>query len=400
MPPERRLVQVQSHAAAAGGPGPHSSSINGTSGSAQLSAWTSLYQRAAEQRPADSSPIILAGGGTLAEPTGLAVLASGALAVTDCTTQTLYLIDPLTDSVLATTAGCGFDRPYSVIAVPAECTATVCVEEHDPQWAQRFALIQRNALEALEGVTTRVEHVGSTSVPGLAAKPIIDIDAIIVDEGQVQAAVEALAPLGYAHRGENGIPGRHSFNYSGPPDGGGKRNFYVCFDGNDSLLNHLMLRDHLRAHPEATAEYSTLKIESARLFPRNIDAYVEAKTGLIVKFLAAAGFEQAGLDAIIEANKQNGPLAEPEEEIEGAERLVVTDRSQHRLVEVDPAGGCQFVSAVGEEGAGIGECNGPRSVALLRLGAEGMRPVRELQYKCQLSFEFSIENAKITWNCP
>ena len=247
MPPPRRLAQVQSHTSA-------SANSSSTSSEQQSAMCASLYQR---EPPSDGAPLLTAEG-MLAEPTGLAVLASGALAVTDCTTQTLYLIDPLADTILARTTDCDFDRPYSLIAVPAEVSATVVVEEYDPHWAERFALIQGNALRALEGVTERVEHVGSTSVPGLAAKPIIDIDAIIADEGQVQAAVAALAPLGYAHQGENGIPGRHAFQYTGPPDGGGNRNFYVCFDGNDALLNHMMLRDYLRSRPEATAEYRSL----------------------------------------------------------------------------------------------------------------------------------------------
>ena len=81
------------------------------------------------------------------------------------------------------------------------------------------------------------------------------------------------------------------------------------------------------------------------------------------------------LEGIIESNQQEGPPAEAVVEVEGAERLIVTDRSHHRLVEVDPAEGCRFVMDLGVEGGGLGEYNGPRSIALLRLGAEGTRPV-------------------------
>ena len=337
----------------------------------------------------------------MAEPTGVAVLASGMLVVSDCTAQKLFQIDPATGAVVAAT-GSGatagerlaeFDRPYDVIAVPAVHTATVRVEAYDPDWTRRFGCIQQRALAALQGITTRIEHVGSTSVPGLAAKPTIDVDVIIADESLLPAAVAALLPLGYAHKGEQGIAGRHAFRYSGPTDGGGKRNFYVCIDGADALKNHLVLRDYLRGHPEAAVEYSSLKVHLAERFPRDIDAYVDGKTGLILRLLAAAGFGD-GLDAIEQANRlqeEEGGEADGAtctEEVVGddtlaaappprpqprkpEERLIVTDRNHHRLVEVamsthmDEHCELTAVATVGAEGASLGEFRGPRSVALL-----------------------------------
>jgi GrpB-like predicted nucleotidyltransferase (UPF0157 family) len=239
----------------------------------------------------------------------------------------------------------------------AAAAATVRVEAHDPDWARRFGCIQERALTALQGITTRIEHAGSTSVPGLAAKPIIDVDAVITDPSLLPAAVAALRPLGYAHRGELGIDGRHAFRYSGPTDGagtpfwrhfisnakrssrnlprqartqdnapkrryicmvflhagGGERNFYVCIDGADALKNHLVLRDHLRGHPEAIAEYSNLKARLAQQFPSDIEAYVDGKTDLIVRMLAEAGFGEEGLDAIEQANRLQ---EEKQEEVE------------------------------------------------------------------------------------
>eukprot|EP01043_Picozoa_sp_COSAG02_P005521 COSAG02_NODE_150_length_33596_cov_61.953966_17_plen_375_part_00 len=321
------------------------------------------------------------GAGELAEPTGLAVLAAGTLAVTDCTTNRTYLFDPLIDEPLATqSSDCDLNRPYSVIAVPKVVTATVNVEPYDPHWAKRFSHIKHSALAALKGVATRIEHVGSTSVPKLAAKPVIDVDVVVASTSELQAAIDALRPLGYAHRGELGIAGRHAFQYMGPPDGGGKRNLYVCLEASDSLLNHLMLRDYLRSHPEAVAEYSAVKLENARRFSRDIDGYVEAKTGLIAQFLAAAGFDPSALSAIVEANKHNDPAVETEIVKDGAESLLVTDRNHHQLVEMDPALNCKFVRAVGSEGAGLGEFNGPRSIALLHLGTRKIMVVSRAQF--------------------
>lgn len=95
--------------------------------------------------------------------------------------------------------------------------------------------------------------------------------------------------------------------------GGGERNFYVCIDGADALKNHLVLRDHLRSHPEAIAEYSNLKARLAQQFPNDIDAYVDGKTDLIVRMLAEAGFGEEGLDAIEQANRLQ---EEKQEEVE------------------------------------------------------------------------------------
>ena len=191
------------------------------------------------------------------------------------------------------------------------------VEDWQPEWARRFDRIQGHLLPALAGVTARVEHVGSTSVPGLAAKPIIDVDIVIPSEAQLAAAIEALAALGYTHEGEKGIAGRHAFEYSGrPDDSGGRRNLYVCIEGAESLRNHLLLRDHLRSHPEAVAEYAALKKQLALRFPDDIDGYVEGKTELILRLLAAEGFGQETLDEIAQANQRPEPKPEPEPEPE------------------------------------------------------------------------------------
>ena len=367
MPAGQRLAQMQRHVVGVGVvAGDASSTCTACSTSAEQK-WLPLYQRAATTA---GYTTVSMDPGSLVEPTGLAVLADGTLAVTDCSTNRLYLVDPLTGSTIVQSSDCDFDRPYSVIAVPTAVTATVVVEQYDPHWAERFRRIQRSAVAALEGVTTRVEHVGSTSVPGLAAKPIIDVDAVVANASQVQEAIAALRPLGYEHQGEKGIAGRHAFRYAGPSDGGGQRNFYVCLDGSDSLLNHVALRDYLRSHPSAAAEYSAAKLENARKYARDIDGYVEAKTGVIVQFLAAAGFDPSALSAIVEANTQTTPAAAPEVAPADAERLLVTDRNHHRLVEVDPADACKFVRAVGRQGAGLGEYRGPRSIALLQLGSE------------------------------
>ena len=99
----------------------------------------------------------------------------------------------------------------------------VVVEPYNPLWQRQFESIRQRVLAALarvRGSTPAVEHVGSTSVPGLAAKPIIDVD-IVVDARQLRETIACLAAAGYVHEGENGIAGRHAFAFEAPDEGGG-----------------------------------------------------------------------------------------------------------------------------------------------------------------------------------
>jgi GrpB-like predicted nucleotidyltransferase (UPF0157 family) len=176
----------------------------------------------------------------------------------------------------------------------------VVVLPYDPAWPARFDALAERLSPALAGLDARVEHVGSTSVPGLAAKPIIDAD-VIVAAADVPAAITALATLGYAHRGDLGVPGRHAFTR---PEGTFAHNLYVCVDGCESLVNHLTLRDHLRAHPDDAAAYGALKLELARRHPDDIDAYIEGKTPFIVDILSRHGMSGDALERITDVNRR------------------------------------------------------------------------------------------------
>jgi len=177
---------------------------------------------------------------------------------------------------------------------------TIEVCDHDPRWADEFERLRAHLWTHLRGLAASIEHVGSTSVPGLAAKPILDVDIIIADEATLQASVSVLAELGWSHRGDLGIPGRHAFTRH--PDFY-PHNLYVCTDDCDALRNHLLLRDHLLASADAVEEYGALKRELAREHPHDIDAYVEGKTAFILGVLAAKGMNQRVLDEIEEINK-------------------------------------------------------------------------------------------------
>ena len=156
----------------------------------------------------------------------------------------------------------------------------VVVEPYDEAWKKDFAAI-RDELEAvLKGPVLRIEHVGSTSVEGLSAKPVIDIDVVISDRSILPEVVSALESIGYSHEGDLGIPGREAFKYEGK-DHLKKHHLYVCAQDAEELKRHIAFRDYLRSNPDAVAEYSRIKEEGARLYPDDIDKYIEHKSPFI-----------------------------------------------------------------------------------------------------------------------
>ena len=156
----------------------------------------------------------------------------------------------------------------------------VVVEPYDEAWKDDFAAI-RDELEAvLNGLVLRIEHVGSTSVEGLSAKPVIDIDVVISDRSILPEVISALESIGYSHEGDLGIPGREAFKYEGK-DHLKKHHLYVCAQDAEELKRHIAFRDYLRSDPDAVAEYSRIKEEGARLYPDDIDKYIEHKSPFI-----------------------------------------------------------------------------------------------------------------------
>lgn len=177
---------------------------------------------------------------------------------------------------------------------------TVEVVAWSPDWAvafERVAADLRTALAAVPGA--RVEHVGSTSVPGLAAKPILDVD-VIVARADVPAAVEALAAVGYVHRGDLGVVGREAFH---PPDEQPRRNVYVCADGTTNVRNHLAVRDTLKARDDLRDAYAAVKLALADDPHMDIDTYIARKSAVVQRVLEASGeFSAAELAAIRRLN--------------------------------------------------------------------------------------------------
>jgi GrpB-like predicted nucleotidyltransferase (UPF0157 family) len=159
----------------------------------------------------------------------------------------------------------------------------IVVVAYDPGWPVRFARLRDTLAAALGRLAVRIEHVGSTAVPGLAAKPIIDLDVVIAARTDLPAIIERLRPVGYAHQGDLGVGGREAFV---APSGGPSHHLYVCAADSAALARHLILRDLLRADPEAAGAYADLKRTLAARHRHDRAAYTDAKTAFIEALLA------------------------------------------------------------------------------------------------------------------
>ncbi len=165
---------------------------------------------------------------------------------------------------------------------------SVIVLPYDPKWKKDFEDIKKEISAAIGDIITGIEHVGSTSVVGLSAKPIIDIDIVISDYSSFEQVVCGLAQIGYHHEGDLGIKDREAFKYSSKPHLQ-KHHLYVCPQNSAELKRHITFRDYLRNHPEAVKRYSEVKEEAARLYPFDIDQYIEYKTPCIEELYSLCG---------------------------------------------------------------------------------------------------------------
>lgn len=169
------------------------------------------------------------------------------------------------------------------------------VVPYDPEWPRVFEQVRAYAWPAIADLALAIEHVGSTAVPGLPAKPVVDACIVVASRDLVPACVERLAEIGYAHRGDLGVPDREAFR---APDGLPRHHLYLSPRGSLSLRNHLGVRDHLRAHPGAAREYGELKLALARRHPTDMEGYLGGKTEFLLGILARTGLGADDLAAI------------------------------------------------------------------------------------------------------
>jgi GrpB-like predicted nucleotidyltransferase (UPF0157 family) len=168
----------------------------------------------------------------------------------------------------------------------------IIVSDYDRDWPEWFEAVCDRIWPAVEELALRIEHVGSTAVAGLAAKPIIDLDVVVESESELGPVIAALEAIGYVWRGDLGIAGREAFD---PPPGDRlpPHHLYLVVENNKAHVDHWLLADVLRSDPEAREQYAAIKRQSAALAEGDIDLYLAHKAGFIAGLLTKARAERS-----------------------------------------------------------------------------------------------------------
>jgi GrpB-like predicted nucleotidyltransferase (UPF0157 family) len=162
----------------------------------------------------------------------------------------------------------------------------VRIVDHDPQWPRCAREELERVADALGPIAVRLEHVGSTSVPGLGAKPIIDMQVSVIDIERQDDYVGPLGRLGYLFAPDPAFPDYH---YFAKPHGRPRsHHLHVCRADSQQELRHLAVRDFLRAHPDEAARYEQLKRALVHEHPGDRLAYVAGKDGYMIELEARA----------------------------------------------------------------------------------------------------------------
>ena len=163
-------------------------------------------------------------------------------------------------------------------------SGVVRLVEYDTRWPDLFIAEARRIREEVGPLPLHLEHVGGTSIPHMCAKPVLDIVAGRPPASPIQDYVVALTQAGYDHRGEQGVPGREFFRRGQP------RAYHLHLVEEGSLVwsHYLAFRDYLRTHPEASRQFADLKRALAARFPRDREAYINAKSARVREILELA----------------------------------------------------------------------------------------------------------------
>lgn len=163
------------------------------------------------------------------------------------------------------------------------------VQPYNTEWPCWFERMRAYLEPALADVPYTIEHVGSTAVPGMTAKPIIDID-VIVDRPVFPLVVDRLTTIGYIHQGDLGILDRESFMLTDPQliQSLPYHHFYVCITGAAALRDHLLYRDFMRTHPEWVEKLSKHKVELCKQFNDDRQSYIDGKAEMVREITALA----------------------------------------------------------------------------------------------------------------
>lgn len=166
---------------------------------------------------------------------------------------------------------------------------TVKLVPYSADWPRQFDEEKKLLSEAMGTLCLTIEHIGSTAIPGIEAKPIIDIAAMISSLEDVDKCVEVLTKAGYEYKGEYGLPGRHFFVKGAPVT----HHLHVVASGSDHWDSWLFFRDHLRAETDISKAYADIKHELAESYAQDRNAYTRNKGDFIVRTLREAGADDS-----------------------------------------------------------------------------------------------------------
>lgn len=168
-------------------------------------------------------------------------------------------------------------------------TSVTLVQPYNPEWPSWFERMKAFLEPALTGVPHRIEHVGSTAVPGMTAKPIIDI-LLMVDRPVFPQAKDRLATLGYIHQGDLGITDREAFDLADEVAKGSLpyHHLYVAIEGTTAPREQLCFRNFLRAHPEWVERLSKHKVQLCERYDNDRQAYINGKSAMVREITALA----------------------------------------------------------------------------------------------------------------
>ena len=169
-------------------------------------------------------------------------------------------------------------------------TRKVIVLPYDDVWQSAFEKIKTEIEKVIGDLIIGIEHVGSTAVEGMSAKPCIDIDVIIEDYSEFNTVVDRLKTIGYIHEGDLGIKNREAFKYS-DKEHLQMHHLYVCPKYSEELHRHITFRDFLRNNPKKVKKYSLIKEKAAELFQNDIVGYMEYKSSCIEELYKECGLK-------------------------------------------------------------------------------------------------------------
>lgn len=154
----------------------------------------------------------------------------------------------------------------------------IVLAEHDAKWGMDFVRLRAHFSRIADNLPAAIEHIGSTSVPGLIAKPIIDIDLTVSSNPNLVTILNRLIEHGYVNEGDCGIAGRVALRSTNSPI---RHHLYLMQADHPEFHRHISFRNYLRSHPESAAAYAEIKMKAAIDFHHDRQGYTQAKSQFI-----------------------------------------------------------------------------------------------------------------------